>query len=105
MYKVSAYCIAFVIACVPFSVSAATIVTPLQAPQTIVVPHTSVVSLAPAHQGTVGNALLRNLPTLFVLNTLFASSSDGFLTPGPASIQNILLLYRLFFSHNAIFGF
>lgn len=81
----------------PLSACAATTVSPIALPARFLA-HTNVVSLAPAQRGTVGNDLLRNLPTLFVLDALFQNGSGGFLTPGPVSIQNILLLYRLFFT-------
>lgn len=45
-----------------------------------------------------GNALLRHLDQLFVLNALFSNYSNGVLTPGPASLGNILILYQIFFA-------
>lgn len=44
-----------------------------------------------------GNAILRHLPELFILNAMFANYSNGILTPGPASLGNILELYRIFY--------
>lgn len=46
-----------------------------------------------------GNDVLQKLPTLFVLNALFANESSGLLTHGPASLHNILTLYEIFFDH------
>lgn len=46
--------------------------------------------------------LISNLPTLFTLNALFEDSSGGLLTPGKASLGNIIVLYQLFFAHNGL---
>jgi|SRR5581483_7162238 len=45
-----------------------------------------------------GNAILQNLPTLFVLDSLFKNSSNGVLTPGPTSLSDVLILYQIFFA-------
>lgn len=56
---------------------------------------TTVVSLAAASAG--GNGLLQHLPTLFVLDSLFQNESSGLITPGPATLANVIVLYELFY--------
>jgi len=52
----------------------------------------------PATAPKIGNALLQNLPTLFALNALFSGASNGLLALGAASLANIIILYRIFFT-------
>ncbi len=43
-----------------------------------------------------GAQLMSHLQQIFVLDSLFAASSNGLLTAGPVTIENAIVIYELF---------
>lgn len=58
--------------------------------------------VAPLSYRASHEPLITSLPTLFTLNALFQETSGDLLSPGKASLGNIIVLYQIFFAHNGL---